>query len=68
METVGMVGMVETMVVLIRRFKLVALRNMIEREARGHEAAIGMNWNDFKALLVEEFCPSNEMERLENEF
>ncbi|GKC12073.1 reverse transcriptase domain-containing protein [Tanacetum coccineum] len=24
--------------------------------------------NDFKALLVEEFCPSNEMERLENEF
>ncbi|GJY44735.1 putative reverse transcriptase domain-containing protein [Tanacetum coccineum] len=27
-----------------------------------------MSWNDFKALLVEEFCPSNEMERLENEF
>ncbi|GJU59920.1 putative RNA-directed DNA polymerase [Tanacetum coccineum] len=25
-------------------------------------------WNDFKALLVEEFCPSNEMEKLENEF
>ncbi|GJT23213.1 hypothetical protein Tco_0893150 [Tanacetum coccineum] len=24
--------------------------------------------NDFKALLVEEFCLSNEMERLENEF
>ncbi|GKB54653.1 putative reverse transcriptase domain-containing protein, partial [Tanacetum coccineum] len=37
-------------------------------QARGHEAAIGMTWNDFKALLVEEFCPSNEMERLENEF
>ncbi|GKA47236.1 reverse transcriptase domain-containing protein, partial [Tanacetum coccineum] len=32
------------------------------------EAAIGMSWNDFKALLVEEFCPSNEMEKLENEF
>ncbi|GKC32069.1 hypothetical protein Tco_1039363 [Tanacetum coccineum] len=31
-------------------------------QARGHEAAIGMSWNDFKALLVEEFCPSNEME------
>ncbi|GJU66670.1 putative reverse transcriptase domain-containing protein [Tanacetum coccineum] len=37
-------------------------------QARGHEAAISMTWNDFKALLVEEFCPSNEMERLENEF
>ncbi|GJS60769.1 reverse transcriptase domain-containing protein [Tanacetum coccineum] len=37
-------------------------------QARGHEAAIGMTWNDFKAMLVEEFCPSNEMERLENEF
>ncbi|GKB86537.1 putative reverse transcriptase domain-containing protein [Tanacetum coccineum] len=37
-------------------------------QARGRETAIGMTWNDFKALLVEEFCPSNEMERLENEF
>ncbi|GJU87248.1 reverse transcriptase domain-containing protein [Tanacetum coccineum] len=37
-------------------------------QERGREAAIGMTWNDFKALLVEEFCPSNEMERLENEF
>ncbi|GJY78558.1 putative reverse transcriptase domain-containing protein [Tanacetum coccineum] len=27
-----------------------------------------MTWNDFKALLVEEFCPSNEIERMENEF
>ncbi|GJR98392.1 hypothetical protein Tco_0270566 [Tanacetum coccineum] len=24
-------------------------------QARGREAAIGMSWNDFKALLVEEF-------------
>ncbi|GKB95146.1 reverse transcriptase domain-containing protein [Tanacetum coccineum] len=37
-------------------------------QARGREAAIGMSWNDFKALLVEEFYPSNEMEKLENEF
>ncbi|GJS27226.1 putative reverse transcriptase domain-containing protein [Tanacetum coccineum] len=37
-------------------------------QERGREAAIGMTWNDFKALLVEEFCPNNEMERLENEF
>ncbi|GKC50023.1 putative reverse transcriptase domain-containing protein, partial [Tanacetum coccineum] len=37
-------------------------------KARGREAANAMSWNDFKALSVEEFCPSNEMERLENEF
>nr|GEU95645.1 hypothetical protein [Tanacetum cinerariifolium] len=37
-------------------------------QARGRKAAIGMSWNDFKALLVEEFCLSNEMEKLENEF
>ncbi|GKA69387.1 putative reverse transcriptase domain-containing protein [Tanacetum coccineum] len=37
-------------------------------QARGHEEAIGMSWADFKALLVEEFCPSNEMEKLENKF
>ncbi|GJT25618.1 putative reverse transcriptase domain-containing protein [Tanacetum coccineum] len=32
------------------------------------KAAIGMSWTDFKALLVEEFCPSNEMKKLENVF
>ncbi|GJV02324.1 putative reverse transcriptase domain-containing protein [Tanacetum coccineum] len=32
-------------------------------QARGHKATMGMNWNDFKALLVEKFYPSNEMER-----
>ncbi|GKE30279.1 hypothetical protein Tco_1445663, partial [Tanacetum coccineum] len=36
-------------------------------QARGREAAIGKSWNDFKALLVEEFCLSNDMEKLENE-
>ncbi|GJT62195.1 hypothetical protein Tco_1005728 [Tanacetum coccineum] len=34
-------------------------------QARSREAENAMSWNDFKALLVEEFCPSNEMERLE---
>ncbi|GKC47101.1 reverse transcriptase domain-containing protein [Tanacetum coccineum] len=37
-------------------------------QARGRKAAIGMSWTNFKALLVEEFCPSNEMEKLEFEF
>ncbi|GJW07217.1 putative reverse transcriptase domain-containing protein [Tanacetum coccineum] len=37
-------------------------------QARGRVAALAMSWNDFKALMVEEFCPSNEMEKLENEF
>nr|GEW96706.1 putative reverse transcriptase domain-containing protein [Tanacetum cinerariifolium] len=37
-------------------------------QAKGHEAAIDMSWDDFKALLVEEFCLSNEIENLESEF
>nr|GEW47755.1 hypothetical protein [Tanacetum cinerariifolium] len=37
-------------------------------QARGHEAAVGMTWVEFKALLVEEFCPSNKMEKFESEF
>ncbi|GJU81406.1 putative reverse transcriptase domain-containing protein [Tanacetum coccineum] len=37
-------------------------------QAKGRASAIGMLWTDFKALLVEEFCPSNEMEKLESEF
>nr|GEW57968.1 putative reverse transcriptase domain, ribonuclease H-like domain, aspartic peptidase domain protein [Tanacetum cinerariifolium] len=37
-------------------------------QARGREATIGMSWNDFKVLLIEELCPSNKMEKLDNEF
>nr|GEV57507.1 hypothetical protein [Tanacetum cinerariifolium] len=37
-------------------------------QARGREAAIGMTWNNFKALFVEDFYPSNEIKKLENEF
>ncbi|GJR58449.1 putative reverse transcriptase domain-containing protein [Tanacetum coccineum] len=37
-------------------------------QARGREAAIGMSWVDFKAFLMEAFCPSNKMEKLESEF
>ncbi|GJS21853.1 hypothetical protein Tco_0450485 [Tanacetum coccineum] len=39
-----------------------------EFQERGREAAIGFSLTDFKALLVEEFCPSNEIEKLESEF
>ncbi|GJW44410.1 putative reverse transcriptase domain-containing protein [Tanacetum coccineum] len=37
-------------------------------QARGRDAANAMAWNDFKALLMTEFCPSNEIEKLEGEF
>ncbi|GJS20071.1 hypothetical protein Tco_0448703 [Tanacetum coccineum] len=30
-----------------------------EVRTRGHEAAVGMIWEDFKALMKEEYCPSN---------
>ncbi|GJR74245.1 basic leucine zipper and W2 domain-containing protein 2-like protein [Tanacetum coccineum] len=35
---------------------------------RSREAAVGMAWEDFKILMREEFCPSNEMQKLEIEF
>nr|GEW67501.1 hypothetical protein [Tanacetum cinerariifolium] len=31
------------------------------------EAAVGMSWEDFKTLTRKEFCPSNEMQKLEIE-
>ncbi|GKA90704.1 putative reverse transcriptase domain-containing protein [Tanacetum coccineum] len=34
---------------------------------RGREAALGMPWEDFKTLTREEFCLSNEMQKLETE-
>ncbi|GJS76601.1 putative reverse transcriptase domain-containing protein [Tanacetum coccineum] len=36
--------------------------------ARGRDAVNAMAWNDFKALLMMEFFPSNEIEKLEGEF
>ncbi|GKE18334.1 reverse transcriptase domain-containing protein, partial [Tanacetum coccineum] len=35
---------------------------------RSREAAVGMSREDFKTLTREEFCPVNEMQKLETEF
>ncbi|GJT15596.1 reverse transcriptase domain-containing protein [Tanacetum coccineum] len=37
-------------------------------QTRGREAAVGMIWEDFKALMKGEYCPSNKMHKLETEF
>ncbi|GJZ09013.1 putative nucleotidyltransferase, ribonuclease H [Tanacetum coccineum] len=29
------------------------------------EVAVSMSWNDFKLMMIEEFCPSHEMQKLE---
>nr|GFA99384.1 reverse transcriptase domain-containing protein [Tanacetum cinerariifolium] len=29
------------------------------------EVDVGMSWNDFKFMMIEEFCPSHEMQKLE---
>ncbi|GJW24066.1 putative reverse transcriptase domain-containing protein [Tanacetum coccineum] len=34
---------------------------------RGREAAVGMSWEDFKILTIEEFCHSNEVQKLETQ-
>ncbi|GKA56716.1 reverse transcriptase domain-containing protein, partial [Tanacetum coccineum] len=53
------------------RLKLyVLMYNIVKdlHQVRGQDAANAMAWNDFKALLTTEFCPSNEIEKLEGEF
>ncbi|GJT86145.1 hypothetical protein Tco_1067862 [Tanacetum coccineum] len=35
---------------------------------RSREATVGMSWEDFKTLTGDEFCPVNEMQKLETEF
>ncbi|GJX50908.1 putative reverse transcriptase domain-containing protein [Tanacetum coccineum] len=37
--------------------------NLIRTLSR--EVAISMSWNDFKYMMIEEFCPSHEMQKLE---
>ncbi|GJY38589.1 putative reverse transcriptase domain-containing protein [Tanacetum coccineum] len=31
------------------------------------EGAVSMSWNDFKFMMIQEFCPSHEMQKLESE-
>ncbi|GJT04727.1 putative reverse transcriptase domain-containing protein [Tanacetum coccineum] len=52
----------------IERMETVIDNSGCAENQKVREATNAMSWNDFKALLVEEFYPSNEMERLENEF
>ncbi|GJV97473.1 putative reverse transcriptase domain-containing protein [Tanacetum coccineum] len=37
-------------------------------ETRSHEATVSMTWEDFKALIKEDLCPINEIQKLETEF
>ncbi|GJY18668.1 hypothetical protein Tco_0390159 [Tanacetum coccineum] len=37
-------------------------------QTRGQEAIVGMTWEDFKTLTKEEFCPNNEIQKLETKF
>ncbi|GJY88569.1 reverse transcriptase domain-containing protein [Tanacetum coccineum] len=32
------------------------------------EVAVSMSWNDFKFMMIQEFCPNHEMQKLESEF
>ncbi|GKA08972.1 putative reverse transcriptase domain-containing protein [Tanacetum coccineum] len=37
-------------------------------QTRGRAAAIAQLWEDFKKLLMEEYCPDDEVQKLESEF
>ncbi|GJR30714.1 retrovirus-related pol polyprotein from transposon TNT 1-94 [Tanacetum coccineum] len=37
-------------------------------QTKGRETAVCMTWEDFKGLMRKEFCPNNELQKLESEF
>ncbi|GKB99580.1 putative reverse transcriptase domain-containing protein, partial [Tanacetum coccineum] len=49
-------------VVLTRWIKKMENIRMLSREV-----AVSMLWNDFKFMMIQEFCPSHEMQKLESE-
>nr|GEV19176.1 hypothetical protein [Tanacetum cinerariifolium] len=42
------------------------LKNVLIRTL-SHEVAVSMSWNDFKFIMIQEFCLSHEMQKLESE-
>ncbi|GJW51944.1 putative reverse transcriptase domain-containing protein [Tanacetum coccineum] len=41
------------------------VRNVLIRTL-SREVVVSMSWNDFKFMMIEEFCPSHEMQKLES--
>ncbi|MFS7942281.1 putative transcription factor interactor and regulator CCHC(Zn) family [Helianthus anomalus] len=39
-----------------------------ERNKRGNDAAYELTWEELKAIMIDEFCPPNERQKLEDEF
>ena len=37
-------------------------------KAVGKEAVKAMKWDDLRKLMIKEFCPKNEMQKLDEEF
>nr|GEW01160.1 retrotransposon protein, putative, Ty3-gypsy subclass [Tanacetum cinerariifolium] len=46
---------------------VVVLTRWIEKMENVQEVAVSMSWNDFNFMMIEEFCPSHEMQKLETE-
>ncbi|MFS7922397.1 hypothetical protein Hanom_Chr03g00248631 [Helianthus anomalus] len=39
-----------------------------ERNKRGDDAAYELTWKELKAIMIDEFCPPHERQKLEDEF
>ena len=39
-----------------------------KRNKRGNNAAYGLTWDELKDLMMKEFCPPHELQKLEDEF
>ncbi|KAF5768623.1 putative retrotransposon gag domain-containing protein [Helianthus annuus] len=41
---------------------------IVERNRCGNDSAYGLSWEELKELMMKEFCPPHEFQKLENEF
>ncbi|XP_021975357.1 uncharacterized protein LOC110870488 [Helianthus annuus] len=39
-----------------------------EQNRRGNDASYGLSWEELKEVMMKEFCPPHELQKLENEF
>ncbi|GJW89076.1 hypothetical protein Tco_0164416 [Tanacetum coccineum] len=52
----------------IEKMELVQDMSRCGDAQKSREVAIGMAWDDLKVLMREEFCPSNEIQKLETDY
>ncbi|GJW47841.1 putative reverse transcriptase domain-containing protein [Tanacetum coccineum] len=63
----GIGGVLDFSMIIAQQLQNLLPAMLAQIRTVSREVAVSMSWNDFKFMMIEEFCPSHEMQKLEVE-